>query len=813
MKLIGALLAGLFIALGFPQAHSQTAAVAVADQARSACLQQKDDARSLIDCLRLLQEPGSSEADRIAAYEQRSTIFDRRGDWAAAAYEAGKALGIRWKDRYPISEFAGARCSNMAQRRYGRQIALTERLLGEQQAPGVLTLQKTKLLAQLGEPALVRAECKALAGAAERICTMYVHVVEDNAEGVVEVVDAARSLGGWPGAEASLLRGMAKYKLKDYDAALVEFDAILAAPHAFDQPCSYFLGVPESVGGDGTHPAPALHAIARYGRAMVKTAQFNLGQARNDLDLVVAEFPEFGEARLARAYAEAMAANFAAAEADRVAALPLLSRRPITGLAVFDAEQVAAMIAEPTEPDWMTFRADILEWVGRKDEAARYRQKAAAAEAPRSVAQPLDLSAQSDDCVGDGAVPGDQRACDAVITSVGAPKQVVAHALAGRAMLKERRADHDGAVADLTQAIGLSPDVAVYYLNRGANQEGRQQIDLALADYNKAIELDGTLFYAYLNRANIYTLQNKNGLAIADYSKAIDLMPDFSTAWANRGDLKSRQNDNAGALADLSRAIELDPKNFFAFAKRGEVHAQTREFQRSIADNTAAIAIDPQRAEPYMNRGYAWENAENFDRALADYAKAAELAPGWANAQAALGNLYSRRKNAPLAMRAFARAIELDPKLALAYGYRGAHLALAGQTDAALADLTKAIDLDPSKPLPFSNRAIVWNEKKQYGRAIADATVAIKLDPRHAISYRNRAFAYLLTNQWTKAVEDYSTALDLGDRQPIAYFNRGVAYERLKDSKRAIADYREALRVDPDYGPSKKALRELGQRL
>lgn len=786
-----------------------------ADPGLLVCLQETDDAKSLAKCQQVIETQAASAADRAAAHEHRSLIFDRRGEWAAAAREASTQFKLQWPYADAAEEIARARCANLAQRRYGRQLAMTERVLQGQQGNSVLVLQKVKLLAQLAQPERVRAECKLLAGPAERICSLYLHAAEHDAKGIVAIVDAAKLQGGWAGPEALLLRGMARYRLREVAGAEADFDDILAVDHEFKQPCSHALGAPESVNGDGTRATASLHAVARYGRALVRIEQGDLAGARQDVNRVTIEYPRFGEARMARAFVLALSGETEAAAAERLAALPLLSRLPVPGLAVRDAADLVTLLVEPTTYDALVFRADLLDRANKKDSAARYRQRALTVAGNKhvpSTAQPIDVVANLDRCLGQGKKLGEPAACDAIIGGAVPDQHVVADAYAGRAMLREKQGDHDGAIGDLSRAIVLSPNVAVYYLNRGANRERRQQIAAALTDYSKAIELDRGLVEAYLNRASLYGIQKRFDLGIADYTAALQLRPDFPEAWAYRGHFKERLNDVEGALSDLSRSIELDPKFFFARVKRAEIYADTARPELSIKDSTAAIEIDGRRFEPYLNRGVALDRIGKFDQAFADYLKAVQLGPDSALAHATLGSAHSRLGDGPSAMKAFARAEALDSKLAVTFAARGAHLAIHGDRNAAIADLSKAIGLDATKSVPFANRSNAWNDLKQYDQAISDATTALTLDPRNATAWGNRAFAHLSKQSWSAAIADYSRMFELGGGTTASYYNRGFAHARLGDTKRAVADHREALRIDPSYEPSKRALRNLGHR-
>jgi tetratricopeptide (TPR) repeat protein len=124
------------------------------------------------------------------------------------------------------------------------------------------------------------------------------------------------------------------------------------------------------------------------------------------------------------------------------------------------------------------------------------------------------------------------------------------------------------AIADFDRAIGIWPQFAEAYLERGVAHQSLGQIDSALADFNKALDLNPGLARAHTARGAIYR---------------------------SRGDIK-------GAMEEFTKAIQTEPI-MEAFYERGQTYESAGEHQKAIDDYDQAIAL--LRDAPYVYRARA----------------------------------------------------------------------------------------------------------------------------------------------------------------------------------------------------------------
>jgi tetratricopeptide (TPR) repeat protein len=96
-----------------------------------------------------------------------------------------------------------------------------------------------------------------------------------------------------------------------------------------------------------------------------------------------------------------------------------------------------------------------------------------------------------------------------------------ARLLGERGLARNLAGDQDGALADLTQAVGTQgltkDEQSRFYLERGLILDARNRLDDAAADYTAALRLEPSSAPALNNRANIFRRQNRFEQARFDY--------------------------------------------------------------------------------------------------------------------------------------------------------------------------------------------------------------------------------------------------------------------------------------------------------
>jgi tetratricopeptide (TPR) repeat protein len=118
------------------------------------------------------------------------------------------------------------------------------------------------------------------------------------------------------------------------------------------------------------------------------------------------------------------------------------------------------------------------------------------------------------------------------------------------------------AACDRAIASGAHSGVALAKLHtsRGVERKRKGDIDGAIADYTESIRLSPGDFFAFNNRANTWRDKGDFDRAFADYAEALKLDPGYTAVYINRGLLYERTKQFEKARADFEEAVKRPPK-------------------------------------------------------------------------------------------------------------------------------------------------------------------------------------------------------------------------------------------------------------
>ncbi len=294
----------------------------------------------------------------------------------------------------------------------------------------------------------------------------------------------------------------------------------------------------------------------------------------------------------------------------------------------------------------------------------------------------------------------------------------------------QKNGEYKKVIEHLDNAIKISPQFAMAYVNRAAAKGELGRHKAAIDDCDEAIRLDPKDPMAYANRAAAKSALGRHEEAIEDCDEAIRLDPKNATAYANRAVAKSALGRHKAAIDDCDEAIRLDPKNATAYANRAAAKGALGRHKAAIDDCDEAIRLDPKDPMAYANRAAVKNALGRHEAAIDDCDEAIRLDPK--NAMA-----YVNRAEAELSLGRHEAAIEdcdeairLDPKNATAYVNRAAAKLSLGRHEAAIEDCDKAIEINPQFAMAYAI------EPRPRSRSAAMATGStIRLDPKNATAY------------------------------------------------------------------------------
>lgn len=155
----------------------------------------------------------------------------------------------------------------------------------------------------------------------------------------------------------------------------------------------------------------------------------------------------------------------------------------------------------------------------------------------------------------------------------------------------DRRHNHDfeGAIADASEAIKLSPKTGKYWLERGISRGNKGDLTGALEDFNQACPLYPENSDALRIRAMMKARLKDFDGAMEDFGAAVKISPKFSRAYGDRGDVYRQMGKTDLALADYNRALEIDKKYFWFCESRGDILRSQGKPDQAAADYRSAL--------------------------------------------------------------------------------------------------------------------------------------------------------------------------------------------------------------------------------
>ncbi|MEV5842235.1 tetratricopeptide repeat protein [Streptomyces sp. NPDC051985] len=263
-------------------------------------------------------------------------------------------------------------------------------------------------------------------------------------------------------------------------------------------------------------------------------------------------------------------------------------------------------------------------------------------------------------------------------------------ALVERAFAHEQMGNPAAALADMDEAIRVSPDAWTHVVRGHVNLTAGHRA-AALTDFDHALELDPGQEWARASRAEVYRIEGRYEDAIADLDRALAIDPEYTWAHAERSRCLSGLQRWDEALHDMARAADLDSESQWHRAHFADLlldlgrHTEAlREVDRAL---TAPYEHGPRdRAWPYALRAWALHGLGRETEALAD----------------------------------LDRAISVDDGYTLSYAMRGWLLWEAGRLAEAERDFDRALADDQMWPWPFSGRATVRLYAGRYEEAVDD---------------------------------------------------------------------------------------------
>jgi len=160
--------------------------------------------------------------------------------------------------------------------------------------------------------------------------------------------------------------------------------------------------------------------------------------------------------------------------------------------------------------------------------------------------------------------------------------------------------DPQTALMDFNSALGLKPDYALAYMNKGVVLYKMNEKAAAIAQYDSAIKYDPTDYQAYFNKALALSGLGYNKEAIAECTRAVKIRPSRAIIHAVKGAIFLELDDLPAAQLEISLALRLDPNDALALSRRGLIRYKQNDPEGACADWSKAAALNYEEANYFL---------------------------------------------------------------------------------------------------------------------------------------------------------------------------------------------------------------------
>jgi Tfp pilus assembly protein PilF/4-amino-4-deoxy-L-arabinose transferase-like glycosyltransferase len=264
--------------------------------------------------------------------------------------------------------------------------------------------------------------------------------------------------------------------------------------------------------------------------------------------------------------------------------------------------------------------------------------------------------------------------------------------------------------------------------------------------------------------------------AVEKYNEAVKLEPYFMMARFDQAMAQAHLGQTQLAQAILDKIVEKTPNSFVTHLIVGSAFLDFGQDKKAEKLFEQVLQLNPNSVEAYINLGHIYRIRKDYDRALEYFNKALELNPRAYKAYNQIGALYFGQNKMATAEQYFLKAYNINRSYISAINNLATVYAPTGQVDKAEAVLKRALILAPDDPDVLLN----------YGALI------------------------LQKGKVNEALRYFDRGAELAPYKPEAQHLRGLAFMKLHERREAIAAFKAALKANPKFEPSRKALKELG---
>jgi Tfp pilus assembly protein PilF len=245
--------------------------------------------------------------------------------------------------------------------------------------------------------------------------------------------------------------------------------------------------------------------------------------------------------------------------------------------------------------------------------------------------------------------------------------------------------DCKGAMPEIQKVLAATPDNATLNYLAGFCQAGDDRTDEAIASLTRALELQPNMAGAALLRGEVEARTGKLAEAEADFKREIAGTEEkklVTDAWISLGILYRQQGKDADAVSAFQKVAELAPERPESYSELSALYTRMGHPEKAaemLEQAKQAGGLDP---AVLLNVGISYLNHKNYEQAEQFFRRAIEQG-------------------------------KKDPNEGMAWALLARCQLNAGKMDEGIASLKKSIDIDPKGNLADENREILKTLEKK----------------------------------------------------------------------------------------------------
>lgn len=233
----------------------------------------------------------------------------------------------------------------------------------------------------------------------------------------------------------------------------------------------------------------------------------------------------------------------------------------------------------------------------------------------------------------------------------------------GRAMAYAQLGFNEKAIACIEKAIGINPNNAIFYYNKGIILAQMGNMVESFACYNEAVKLNPKFENALCNIGTLFLEWGRYDESISYFDKALIMNPNDAKALNGKGMAYGLKNQHALALEAFDKAIALRPEDASFYGNMANSLLAIGEYREAIVFIDKALELNQEnndlRANELHRKGIAFSHLKQNEDAIKYFNAALDINPKFAIAWYDIGAIYYNSGNQQKGIECFRKAKEL----------------------------------------------------------------------------------------------------------------------------------------------------------